>query len=143
MEVGLIMPKERTDCHNIKIIQPDIVSLGTKIYIDGKIINNVAEIEYRVSAMDELPELKISVNGTKDIDINVPYIKLEINPLNVEDAFLIMRTELMKHGIIYDSFISSIYSVLKSKENGNCFICDENSAESLAKEILARIIGES
>ena len=45
MEVGIIMPKEGTDCHNIKIIQPDIVSFETKIYIDGKIINNVAEIK--------------------------------------------------------------------------------------------------
>lgn len=64
----------------------------------------------------------------------------------VQQAAVTLRSELLKHGNVYDGFQASILSVLKPKEryigNGESEINAEYGAYYLAEEILNRIIGE-
>ena len=73
--------------------------------------------------------------------------KLETNSnITLEEATKVLKTELHKHGDIYDAFQASILSVLKSKEqyvtDSGVLIHAENGTQALAEEILKRIIGE-
>lgn len=64
----------------------------------------------------------------------------------VQNACKILRDELMKHGDLYNGFVSSILSALKENSryigDGETEIVAEFGENQLAEEILKRIIGE-
>lgn len=124
--------------HHIEVHQPYIGCLGTEVKIDGKQIRRVREIEYRC-AVDEVPEIKLTLNGINDFDINGGYIKLDISPENIKDAVIILQKELLEHGDVYDAFISSVDSSLK--EQGVQALPFQPTRE-IAERIVKRISGE-
>ncbi len=67
--------------------------------------------------------------------------------MDIKECVCALREELLLHVDLYNAFCDSILSVLKQKEHyfdgdGSFKIDTEHGAESLAKEILDRIIGE-
>ena len=73
-------------------------------------------------------------------------IHFDYSPYTVKEACKILRDELMKHGDLYNGFVSSILSVLKENSryigDGETEIVAEYGENQLAEEILKRIIGE-
>ena len=68
--------------------------------------------------------------------------------MDIRECVCALREELLLHADLYNAFYDSVLSVLKPKEryfdgDGSFKIDTKYGAESLAKEILARIIGES
>ena len=55
--------------------------------------------------------------------------------MNIDKACKILRTELLKHGALYDGFHASIMSAINDASN-------YTSADALSTMILSRIIGE-
>ena len=53
----------------------------------------------------------------------------------VQNAFKILRDELLKHGDLYKAFSASIYSALKD-------ISEDTNIDEMPEIILNRIIGE-
>ena len=141
---------------HIKINQPTEDWMGTTVEVDGKKIEKVTSIDYHV-AVNEAQTFSLGVYSNSNIDIEADYIKLDVSPVNVESAIKILRSELSKDnprcehfGIkneLREAFIASIVSALKPKEtyfdgDGTYKITTEYGAESLAEEILDRLIGE-
>lgn len=53
----------------------------------------------------------------------------------VQNAFKILRDELLKHGDLYKAFSASIYSALKD-------ISEDTNIDEMPEIILSRMIGE-
>ena len=131
----------------IKINQPTQDWLGTTIEIDGRPIHRVRSIDYHV-CVDEEPEISLEMSGTGEIDLDAEYIKLDISPLNAQDAFMILRHELSKENPrhkhfgtdneLRNGFIASIKSALEEGFSMPDGITDDE----LAEKILDRLIGE-
>lgn len=66
-----------------------------------------------------------------DIHLNIP-------PTNVNDAVLILREELMKHGDLYNAFLASMISVIDEEEKWKL----HEFTEEITKKMLKRVIGE-
>ena len=133
----------------IKINQPTEDWHGTTVEIDGQKIEKVGNIDYHVD-IDELPEISLEVVGTADIDLEADYIKLDVSPVNVENAITILRSELSKDnprcehfGIqneLRKAFIDSIFSAIDEyTREMDLPIMDK---PALAEKILDRLLGE-
>lgn len=131
----------------IKINQPTEDWLGTTIEIDGRPINHVRSIGYHVCAGEE-PEISLEMSGTGEIDLDAKYIKLDVSPLNAQDAVMILRHELSKdnprhkhfgtENELRNGFLASIKSALEEGFSMPDGITDDE----LAEKILDRLIGE-
>lgn len=109
--------------------------LGTEYIIDGKTIPRVKAVDFRV-AVDEVPTFNFEMTGKPDIDMT-GRVNFDFSPKNLHDACFIVSEELKKHGDFYDSFVSSVQSVIKEVPPG-----EETWSNELAKKIVKRISGE-
>ena len=117
----------------VEIKNPNEDWLGTEYFIDGREVRNVKSVNFQVG-VDMLPEFTFSTNGIPDIDVMARVI-INPSPTNLQEACRIMRDDLLKHGMFYDSFVASVKSVLPEFEG-------EITSIELAERIVKRISGE-
>lgn len=117
----------------VKVVSPENNFLGTKDYIDDKLVEKVTGIDFHIE-VNEIPYFTFNIIGLPDID-SVGNINFAFTPQTVQEAVIVLRNELLKHGDLYDGFMASIRSAIKEMENK---IYDKELSES----ILNRIIGE-
>lgn len=125
----------------------EIKSCGTvsEVLINGTDISRMcvdADIKLRGG---ELPKISFECIELETITCMVEHGSFHSEKL-IRAATAILRTELMKHGDLYNGYLASILSVLKPKEryigDGESEIHAEFQVNCLAEEVLKRIIGE-
>lgn len=117
----------------VEIKNRNETSLGTECIIDGKSIPNVRSVDLHVG-VDVVPEFTFAINGIPDIDM-MGRVTINPSPTNLQEACRIMRDDLCKHGMFYDSFVASVKSVISEFEG-------EITSIELAERIVKRISGE-
>lgn len=129
---------------NVKIEQDKENKYIHRVFIDGKKIDRVRSIDFEVG-VDFPPEVNVEIVGGIDFE-GIADIHFDYSPYTVKESCKILRDELMKHGDLYNGFVSSILSVLKENSryigDGETEIVAEYGENQLAEEILKRIIGE-
>lgn len=117
----------------VKVISPENEFHGTKVYIDDKQIKKVTGIDFHVG-VNELPNFTFNTIGLPNID-SIGNINFAFTPETVQEAVIVLRNELLKHGDLYDGFLASVVSAIKDSEDG-ILVYD------LAEHILKRIVGD-
>lgn len=129
---------EQNSLPRVKVVNPNDGWIGTEYYINGKKIDRVKSVDFRV-AVDEVPTFTFETIGAPDIDMHRD-IRFSFTPETVTEAAKVLRNELLKHGDLYDGFLASIKSAVAEYAAGcHCFGGDY---EILSEEIANRIIGE-
>lgn len=106
-----------------------------KLLVDGVDMSDCAkEVNLKV-ATGEYPEAIISLICDASKFDGYVDVKYDFTPKSVEQASAVLRSELLKHGVLYNGFLSSIMSVFRD-------IPDGCGVYGLAKLVLDRIIGE-
>ena len=109
-----------------------------RVFVDGKQIEKIKHIDFEVNPL-EIPSIKLNIEQIGGIDFEG---QAEVNflntPFTAQTACKILRDELLKHGDLYNAFVSSINSVLMDGIQ-----CEPpNLMEHKAKQIMDRIIGD-
>ena len=98
---------------NVKIEQDKENKHIHRVFIDGKQIEKITHLDFHVNPL-EFPTVTLNIERMSGIDFEgqaeVNFLK---DPFTVKNACKILRDELMKHGDLYNGFVSSILSVLK------------------------------
>lgn len=122
---------------NVKIEQITEKRPYFRVYKDGQEITRVRHIDANFD-VDEIPTVNVEIVGGFDFE-GMADIRFDYSPYTVKEACKILQEELLKHGDLYNGFISSIESSLKEqKVTGLPFQPESDIAEN----ILKRIIGE-
>lgn len=80
----------------VKVVNPNEGWMGTEYYIDGKKIERVKSVDFRV-AVDEIPQFTFETMGLPDIDMGGD-INFRFTQETVQQAVVVLRNELMNHG---------------------------------------------
>lgn len=123
---------------NVKIEQDKENWNIHRVFIDRKEIKRVRSIDFAVS-VECVPEVTVGIVGGCDFEA-IADVCLDYSPETVKEACKILQKELLKHGDLYDGFLSSIKSAVIEYAK-DCYAFGGDS-EILAEEILDRIIGE-
>lgn len=123
---------------NVKIEQGKEKPWIHRVYQDGNEIKRIVEANLNIRT-DSFPEVNITIDGGCDFE-GMADIHFDYSPYTVKEACKILRDELLKHGDLYDGFLSSIKSAVIEYAK-DCYAFGGDS-EILAEEILDRIIGE-
>lgn len=129
----------------IKVVNPNEGWMETKCYIDGKKIERVKSVDFRV-AVDEVPHFTFETIGLPDIDMSGD-IRFKFTPETVQQASVVLRNELMARGELYHVFFESMLSALDDKfwdsrdRNGNDLDLGEEDFKEAATLMLDRLIG--
>lgn len=129
----------------VKVVNPNEGWMGTEYYIDGKKIENVKSVDFRV-AVDEVPHFTFETMGLPDIDMSGD-IRFKFTPETVQQASVVLRNELMTRGGLYHIFLESMLSALDDKfwdsrdRNGNDLDLGEEDFKEAAALMLNRLIG--
>lgn len=94
----------------IRVVNPNKSWLGTEYYIDGRKINNVRSVDFRV-AVDEVPCFTFETIGVPDIDMRGD-IRFRFTPETVHQASVVLRNELIANKDLRDTFLKSMLSAL-------------------------------
>ena len=94
----------------VKVVNPNESGTGTEYYIDGKKINNVRSVDFRV-AVDEFPQFTFETIGVPDIDMSGD-IKFRFTLQTVQQASAVLRNELIANKDLRDTFLKSMLSAL-------------------------------
>ena len=119
--------------------------MGTEYYIDGKKIERVKSVDFRV-AVDEVPQFTFETMGLPDIDMSGD-IRFKFTPETVQQASVVLRNELMTRGGLYHIFLGSMLSALDDSfwdsrdRNGNDLDLGEEDFKEAAVLMLNRLIG--
>lgn len=124
---------------NVKIEQDKENKHIHRVFVDGKQIDKITHLDFQVNPM-EIPSVMLNIERISGVDFEG---QAEVNflntPLTVQDAFQILREELLKHDNLYNGFLSSIESSLKEQKVTGLPFQPESE---IAENILKRIIGE-
>ena len=129
----------------VKIVNPNESWMGTECYIDGKKIQNVRSVDFRV-AVDDVPQFTFKTLGLPEIDMTGD-IQFSFTPETVQQAAVVLRNELSKRGVLYDSFLASMRSAIdddfwNTRETcGNELDIGEDDFNEAAELMLNRLIG--
>lgn len=129
----------------VKVVNPNEGWMGTEYYIDGKKIENVKSVDFRV-AVDEVPQFTFETMGLPDIDMSGD-IRFKFTPETVQQASVVLRNELMTRGGLYHIFLGSMLSALDDSfwdsrdRNGNDLDLGEEDFQEAAALMLNRLIG--
>lgn len=129
----------------VKVVNPNEGWMGTECYIDGKKIEKVKSVDFRV-AVDEVPHFTFETIGLPDIDMSGD-IRFKFTPETVQQASVVLRNELMTSGGLYHIFLESMLSALDDKfwdsrdRNGNDLDLGEEDFKEAAALMLNRLIG--
>ena len=122
---------------NVKIEQNEEKRPYFRVYKDGQEITMVRHIDANFD-VDEVPTVNVEIVGGLDFE-GMADIHFDYSPYTVKEACKILRDELLKHGDLYNGFISSIESALKEQKVTALPFQPESE---IAEKILKRIIGE-
>lgn len=129
----------------VKVVNPNEGWLGTEYYIDGKKIKNVKSVDFRV-AVDEVPRFTFETMGLPDIDMSGD-IRFRFTPETVQQASVVLRSELMTRGELYHVFLESMLSALDDNfwdsrsTNGFSLDIGEDDFKEAAELMLNRLVG--
>lgn len=128
----------------IKVINIGNDFLKTEYYINGQKLEMVKSVDFRV-ALDEIPTFDFEVMGLPDINV-LADVRFSFTPKTVDEAVKVLRNELLKHGDLYNGFLASIQSAIKTldyekRESGGLDISEDEYTE-ISESILKFIIGE-
>lgn len=134
-----------SEIQRVKVVNPKDSWRGTEYYIDGRKIDNVRSVDFRV-AVDELPHFTFETIGIPEIDMPGD-VRFSFKPETVQQATVILRNELLKRGDLYDSFLASMRSAIDDEfwntreTSGNDLDIGKNDFDEAAELMLNRIIG--
>lgn len=94
----------------VRVVNPNESWIGTEYYIDGKKINNVRSVDFRV-AVDGFPQFTFETLGLPDIDMPGD-IRFRFTPETVQQASVVLRNELIADKDLRDTFLTSMLSAL-------------------------------
>lgn len=94
----------------VKVVNPNEGWMGTEYYIDGKKIERVKSVDFRV-AVDEVPMFTFETMGIPDIDMSGD-IRFRFTPETVQQASVVLRNELIADKDLRDTFLTSMLSTL-------------------------------
>lgn len=124
---------------NVKIEQDKENKHIHRVFIDGKQIEKITHLDFQINPL-EIPSVTLNIERMSGVDFEG---QAEVNFLNdpytVQNACKIIREELLKHGDLYNGFLSSIESSLKEQKVTGLPFQPESD---IADKILKRIIGE-
>lgn len=129
----------------VKVVNPTEGWLGTEYYIDGKKIERVKSVDFRI-AVDEIPYFTFETMGLPDIDMSGD-VRFKFTPETVQQAIIVLRNELITHGELYQAFLESMLSALDNKfwnsrnKNGYELDLGEEDFKEAAALMLNRMIG--
>lgn len=122
---------------NVKIEQNTEKRPYFRVYKDGQEITRVRHIDANFD-VDEVPTVNVEIVGGFDFE-GMADIHFDYSPYTVKEACKILREELLKHGDLYNGFISSIESSLEEQK---IIVILYQTIRETAENILKRIIGE-
>ena len=124
---------------NVKIEQDKENKHIHRVFIDGKQIEKITHLDFQVDPC-EIPSVTLNIERMSGIDFEGQADVNFLNtPFTVQNACQILREELLKHGNLYNGFLSSIESSLKEQKVTALPFQPERD---IADNILQRIIGE-
>ena len=123
---------------NVKIEQITEKRPYFRVYKDGQKITRVRHIDANFD-VDEIPTVNVEIVGGFDFE-GMADIHFDYSPYTVKESCKILRDELLKHGDLYNGFISSIESALKEQK---VTALPFQSERDIADKILQIIIGEN
>ena len=129
----------------VKVVNPTEDWLGTEYYIDGKKIERVKSVDFRV-AVNEVPEFTFETMGLPDIDVGGD-IRFKFTPETVQQALIVLRNTLLTSESLYNCFLESMLSALDDRfwdsrdRNGNDLDIGEEDFKEAAVLMLNRMIG--
>lgn len=129
----------------VKVVNQNEDWSRNECYIDGRKINNVRSVDFRV-AVDEVPQFTFETIGSPDIDMNGD-IRFKFTPETVQQASEVLRNELMHSDELYHIFLQSMLSALDDKfwdardKNGYELDIGKEDFKEAAELMLNRLIG--
>lgn len=129
----------------IKVVNPNEGWMGTECYIDGKKIERVKSVDFRV-AVDEVPQFTFETMGLPDIDMSGD-IRFRFTPETVQQASIVLRNELIANKDLRGTFLTSMLSALdddfwNSRETaGDHLDIGYDDFKEAAELMLNRLIG--
>lgn len=88
---------EQNSLPRVRVVNPNESWLGTEYYINGKKIEYVKSVDFRV-AVDEVPTFTFETIGLPDIDMYGD-IRFSFTPETVEEAKKVLENENRKHHV--------------------------------------------
>lgn len=122
---------------NVKIDQNTGKRPYFRVYKDGIEITRVRHVDANFD-VEEVPTVNVEIAGGCDFE-GMADIYFDYSPYTVKEACKILRDELLKHGDLYNGFISSIESALKEQK---VTALPFQPKSEIAENILKRITGE-
>ena len=122
---------------NVKIEQDKQNEMIHRVFVNGKKLKRVNHIDLNIDVA-EVPQVNIGIVGGCDFE-GMADVHFDYSPYTVKEACKILREELLKHGDLYNGFLSSIESSLKEQKVTALPFQPESE---IADKILKRIIGE-
>ena len=116
----------------VKVVNPNESWMGTESYIDGKKIQNVRSVDFRV-AVDEAPQFTFETIGLPEIDMPGD-VQFSFTPETVQQAAVVLQNEFKRNSESMVSLIASIESAINDAP-------EETWKRDLAVLIAYRIIG--
>ena len=132
-------------CSRVRVVNPNEGWMGTEYYIDGKKIENVKSVDFRV-AVDEIPQFTFETIGFPDIDMPGD-VRFRFAPQTVQQAVVVLRNELISNRDLRDAFLESMLSALdddfgNSRETaGDQIDIGYDDFKEAAELMLNRLIG--
>lgn len=129
----------------VKVVNPNEGWIGTEYYIDGKKIERVKSVNFRV-AVDEIPQFTFETMGLPEIDMS-GNIRFQFTPETVQQASIVLRNELIANKDLRGKFLTSMLSALaddfwNSRETaGNQLDIGYDDFKEAAELMLNRLIG--
>lgn len=132
------------DMPKVKIVNKRAGWMGTKCYINELKLEGVTSVDFHVG-INEVPTFNFEMHGIPDIDM-LADVRFSFTPKTVDEAVKVLRNELLKHGDLYNGFLASIQSAIKTldyekRESGGLDISEDEYTE-ISESILKFIIGE-
>ena len=132
-------------CSRVKVVNPNEGWIGTEYYIDGKKIERVKSVDFRV-AVDEVPMFTFETMGIPDIDMSGD-IRFRFTPETVQQAVAVLQNELIANKDLRESFLASMLSALDDDfwnsraTAGDQLDLGEEDFKEAASLMLNRLIG--
>lgn len=124
---------------NVKIEQDKENKHIHRVFVDGKQIDKITRLGFEVNPQ-EFPSVTLNIEQLSGVDFEgQAEVNFLNNPFTVQNACEIIQDELLKHGDLYNGFLSSIESSLKEQKVTGLPFQPESD---IADKILKRIIGE-
>ena len=122
---------------NVKIEQDKENKHIHRVFVNGEKLKRVNHIDLNIDVA-EVPQVNVGIVGGCDFE-GMADIRFDYSPYTVKEACKILQDELLKHGDLYNGFLSSIESSLKEQKVTALPFQPERD---IADNILQRIIGE-